>query len=70
MAGPQPVISIGPIHRIGVVPHGILQAWKRDEVPPTINSGIVIAGEGGGLKPIDIWFDMLSAFSLSTGKPR
>src|SRR5439155_3167428 len=62
-----------PMHRSGLALAGAqatLEAWKRGEVPPTDNDGIVTAEEVGGLKLDGTWLVTLSACDTGTGEAR
>lgn len=62
-----------PMHRSGLALAGAqttLQAWRRGEVPPTDNDGIVTAEEVGGLRLNDTWLVALSACDTGGGKAK
>src|ERR1019366_10734113 len=66
----KPVFLKNPMHRSGVALAGAqatLEAWKRGEVPPMDNDGIVTAEEGGGLKLEGTWLVVLSAWDTGLG---
>ena len=70
---PRPVLLKNPMHRSGLALAGAqatLEAWKRGEVPPTDNDGIVTAEEVGGLKLDGTWLVTLSACDTGTGEAR
>jgi CHAT domain-containing protein len=47
-----------------------IDAWKRGEIPPTQNDGILTAEEAGGLKLAGTWLVTLSACDTGTGEAR
>jgi CHAT domain-containing protein len=58
------------MHRSGLALAGAqatLEAWKRGEVPPMDNDGIVTAEEVGGLKLDGTWLVVLSACDTGLG---
>jgi tetratricopeptide (TPR) repeat protein len=62
-----------PMHRSGLALAGAqatLDAWKRGEVPPMDNDGILTAEEAGGLKLEGTWLVTLSACDTGTGEVR
>jgi len=62
-----------PMYRSGLALAGAqttLDAWKRGEVPPMDNDGIVTAEEVGGLKLEGTWLVVLSACDTGTGEAR
>ena len=61
------------MHRSGLALAGAqatLDAWKRGEVPPMDNDGIVTAEEVGGLKLEGTWLVVLSACDTGVGEVR
>lgn len=67
------VILKNPMLRSGLALVGAqttLEAWKRGEVPPTDNDGIVTAEEVGGLKLENTWLVTLSACDTGTGEAK
>jgi len=67
------VVLKNPMHRSGLALAGAqatLEAWKRGEVPPTDNDGIVTAEEVGSLKLEGTWVVTLSACDTGTGEAR
>ena len=72
-SSPRPVVLKNPMHRSGLALAGAqatLEAWKRGQVPPTENDGIVTAEEVGGLKLDGTWLVTLSACDTGTGEAR
>jgi tetratricopeptide (TPR) repeat protein len=68
--GQRPVFLKNPMHRSGLALAGAqatLDAWKRGEVPPMDNDGIVTAEEVGGLKLEGTWLVVLSACDTGLG---
>jgi CHAT domain-containing protein/lipopolysaccharide biosynthesis regulator YciM len=68
--GQRPVFLRNPMHRSGLALAGAqatLDAWKRGEVPPMDNDGIVTAEEVGGLKLEGTWLVVLSACDTGLG---
>lgn len=68
----QPVLK-NPMHRSGIALAGAqvtLDAWKKGEIPPTQNDGILTAEEAGGLKLAGTWLVTLSACDTGTGEAR
>jgi CHAT domain-containing protein len=66
----RPVFLRNPMHRSGLALAGAqatLEAWKRGEVPPMDNDGIVTAEEVGGLKLEGTWLVVLSACDTGLG---
>jgi CHAT domain-containing protein len=66
-----PVLLKNPMHRSGLALAGAqttLEAWKRGEVPPMDNDGIVTAEEVGGLKLEGTWLVVLSACDTGAGE--
>jgi CHAT domain-containing protein/Tfp pilus assembly protein PilF len=62
-----------PMHRSGLALAGAqttLEAWKRGDVPPTDNDGILTAQEVGALKLEGTWLVVLSACDTGTGEAR
>ncbi len=67
------VVLKNPMLRSGLALAGAqatLDAWKRGEVPPMDNDGIVTAEEVGGLKLEGTWLVTLSACDTGTGEAR
>jgi len=65
------VILKNPMYRSGLALAGAqatLDAWKRGEVPPTENDGIVTAEEVGALKLDGTWLVTLSACDTGIGQ--
>jgi CHAT domain-containing protein len=61
------------MHRSGIALAGAqvtLDAWKRGEIPPTQNDGILTAEEAGGLKLAGTWLVTLSACDTGAGEAR
>jgi tetratricopeptide (TPR) repeat protein len=68
----QPLLK-NPMHRSGIALAGAqatIDAWKKGEVPPTANDGILTAEEAGGLKLDGTWLVTLSACDTGTGEAR
>jgi CHAT domain-containing protein len=62
-----------PMHRSGLALAGAqttLDAWKRGDVPPTDNDGIVTADEVGTLNLDSTWLVVLSACDTGAGEAR
>ena len=62
-----------PMHRSGLALAGAqttLAAWKRDEVPPVQNDGILTAEEVGTLDLQGTWLVTLSACDTGSGEAR
>jgi len=72
LLGRQPVLK-NPMHRSGIALAGAqvtIDAWKKGEIPPTQNDGILTAEEAGGLKLAGTWLVTLSACDTGTGEAR
>jgi CHAT domain-containing protein/Tfp pilus assembly protein PilF len=68
----QPILK-NPMHRSGIALAGAqvtIDAWKKGEIPPTQNDGILTAEEAGGLKLAGTWLVTLSACDTGTGEAR
>jgi tetratricopeptide (TPR) repeat protein len=62
-----------PMHRSGLALAGAqttIEAWKRDEVPPVENDGILTAEEVGALNLQGTWLVTLSACDTGSGEAR
>jgi tetratricopeptide (TPR) repeat protein len=65
------IILRNPMHRCGLALAGAqdtLEAWKRGEVPPTADDGILTAEEVGALHLQGTWLVALSACDTGAGK--
>jgi CHAT domain-containing protein len=62
-----------PMHRSGLALAGAettIEAWKRDEVPPVENDGILTAEDVSTLDQQGTWLVTLSAFDTGSGQAR
>jgi len=72
-AASSPVMLRNPMYRNGIALAGAqvtLDAWKRGEVPPTENDGILMADEAGSLDLHGTWLVVLAACDTGIGDPR
>ena len=75
LLGEQPVPAVfhNPMQRSGLALAGAqttLDAWKRGEVPPSENDGILMAQEVGTMDLKDTWLVVLSACDTGVGEAR